>query len=172
MKLLSPDSSALLPAALPRPAMVGVCSCGEADDASLWMQVRREGDQVVWEPDPTSERSTIDTSWRFDLLPYLDAVDEGQRSVARWEERPRVLARELRRRRDSLFGFDMGNSRGTVAKLTEARAWASSDLISIVISGPSGTQWFRMPVRADLSDQDIIDDLQRLGTDAVELYGS
>jgi hypothetical protein len=48
--LLPPDSSALLPSASPKQAMIGVCECGEPGDASLWLQVRRQDTAVIWEP--------------------------------------------------------------------------------------------------------------------------
>jgi hypothetical protein len=48
-------------------AMIGVCGCGEAGCGSLWLQVRRDGGQVLWEPDPDTPRHSIDRTWRFDL---------------------------------------------------------------------------------------------------------
>lgn len=80
--LLPPDSAALLPSVEPHRAMVGICNCGHSDCGSLWLQVRRDRDQVLWEPSrepPGGARSTIDTCYRFDLVPYLDAIDAGQR---------------------------------------------------------------------------------------------
>jgi hypothetical protein len=70
--------------------MIGVCTCGEPGRSSMWLQVRRDGDQVVWEPDPDLPTSghTVDATWRFGLRRYLDAVDEAQRSMAGWETRP------------------------------------------------------------------------------------
>jgi hypothetical protein len=70
--LLPPDSRVLLPAAQPCPAMIGVC--------------RRDGGQVLWEPDPDAPRHSVDRTWRFDLVRYLDAVDAGT-STMTWELR-------------------------------------------------------------------------------------
>ncbi|MGH3266995.1 MAG: hypothetical protein ACRDNS_34005, partial [Trebonia sp.] len=52
VELLPPDSAALLPTTAPRHAMIGICTCGEPGCSSMWLQVRRDGGQVVWEPDP------------------------------------------------------------------------------------------------------------------------
>src|SRR5699024_6619010 len=154
-----------LPAAVPRPAMVGVCGCREAGCNSLWMQVRRTGDTVIWEPDPTSEHATINTTWRFELRQYLDAVDEGQRSTQRWENRADRLAREMRLRRDSLFGLSMGNTmRATAADITHANAWHRDDTI-IVYTRPAGLNRLVVQVPADRSDDEIIAELQRGGAD-------
>lgn len=165
--VLPPDTRVLLPFHLPTEAMVGVCSCGEPGCGSLWLQVRRDGQTVLWEPDPLTVRSSIDATYRFELTGYLDAVDGGYRSSQPWETRPRRLARELRRRRDSLFGFSMGSTRqGTAADLTWARAWPGVEHISI--SGVGEQRWFyEVLVPDDLSDEDIIAGIQRLDPNIV-----
>lgn len=166
--VLPPDTRALLPFHLPAEAMVGVCDCRESGCASLWLQVRRDGRTVLWEPDPLTVRSSIDTTYRFELTGYLDALDAGYRSTQEWETRPRRLARELRRRRDSLFGFSMGSTpQSTAADLTWARAWPGVEHISI---GAVGEQrWFYDVLVPDgLSDEHIIAGIQRLDPDIVQ----
>lgn len=155
--LLPPDSRALLPSTEASSAMVGICNCGEPGDASLWLRVRRDGDEVLWEPDPDTPSLTVNRSWSFDLLPYLDAIDAGARSVAAWEQRPRILARELRRYRDSLFGPNLGQ----LIHLTGARAWPGVDEVQVQVAGPHGPDFFTYPVPADLSDDAIMIEIGR-----------
>ena len=151
--LLPPDSSALLPSVVPRPAMVGICGCGELEDASLWMQVRRDGGEVVWEPDPYAPRSSIEATYRFDLMQYLEAVDQGHQSTTVWETRPRLLARELRRQRDSLFGFPG-------LRLLTVRSWLGVDYLMIEVAGSDGVPWYEIPVPDDRTDDQIIAELR------------
>lgn len=149
VSLLPPDSSILLPSVIPRQAMVGICSCGEPEDASLWMQIRREGHLVVWVPDPTAPASSIEGTYRFDLLQYLEAVDEGHRSTIAWETRPRLLARELRRQRDSLFGF-------SGVKLFSVRSWPGVDYLVIEVTSGDGFQFWEVPVPDDQTNDEIV----------------
>lgn len=135
--LLPPDSSSLLPSVVPRPAMVGICGCGEPEDDSLWMQVRRDRHMVIWEPDPNAPRSSIEATYRFDAVQYLEAVDEGHRLTIGWETRPRLLARELRRQRDSLFGF-------YGLRLLTVRSWPGVNHLMIEVAGTDGIQWYKV----------------------------
>lgn len=156
--LLPPDCAGLLPMTAPRAAMVGICSCGEPGCSSLWIQVRRDADRVVWEPDPNSPRSTIDTTWSFELLQYLDAVDEGAQSVQRWEQRPHRLARQFRQRRDSLFEFSVGSTTEGILWLTDAAASGQPDQIQVTLARRT---YHHISVTADLTDEDIITSLNR-----------
>lgn len=103
--LLPPDSFVLVPTAAPQRAMVGVCSCGEPGCNSLWLQVRREGGRVVWEPDPDPPRHSITRRWSFELQAYLDVLDGAVRRNAALEPRARRVARRIRRERAALFGY-------------------------------------------------------------------
>jgi hypothetical protein len=152
--LLPPDSRVLLPAAVPCQAMIGVCSCGEAGCASLWLRVRRDGGQVLWEPDPDAPRHSVDRTWRFDLARYLDAVDAGT-STMTWEPRVRLLAREFRRLRDRLFGFPIRNG----YNLLTVSAWPGNDQIIVSVAGPTGVSFHSVPVPADQTDKEIIESL-------------
>ena len=154
--LLPPDSAALLPTSVPRPAMIGICDCGEAGCDSLWLQVRREASTVIWEPDPSTARATVDTTWRFELRQYLDALDEGQRSMYRWEGRPHRIARELRRQRDSLFGLIMidRTTHGRV-RLLDASAWPGHDYVLLTAATPLGVRQFELIVTDEVSDEQI-----------------
>ena len=157
--LLPPDSMSLLPTALPRAAMVGICGCGTPGCDSLWLQVRRSRGQVIWKPHPTSPRATINTSYVFGLRHYLDAVDNGAASTKPWETRARLLARELRRRRDSLFGFPMISREGgglILLRLLEAWAWPGHDQIVLTVATPNGVRQLEIPVTDDLTDDQIL----------------
>lgn len=152
VSLLPPDSSTLLPSVVPRQAMIGICSCGEPEDASLWMHVLRENNLVVWEPDPNAPRSSIEGTYRFDLVQYLEAVDEGQQSTIEWETRPRLLARELRRQRDSLFGF-------SGVRLLSIRSWPGVGHLIIEVAAGDGIEFFEVPVPDDQTDDEIVAEL-------------
>ncbi len=157
--LLPPDSMALLPTARSRPAMVGICGCGIAGCDSLWLQVRRCGEQVIWEPYPASPHLTIESRYVFGLVQYLDAVDAGQASTSQWESRALVLAQELRRRRDSLNGFPMFAGRGAdmaVLRLLEVSAWPGHDAIVLTVATPSGVRQLEIPVTDGLTDDQIL----------------
>lgn len=150
--------------------MIGLCGCGEPGCGSLWVQVRREEDTVVWEPDPTSPRSTVDRTFRFSLVPYLDALDRGRESMTKWETRSHLFARELRRQRDSLFGFGMGSTRrGTTAELHSARARSNS--VEVTIAAWSGISDFSIPLAENRTEAEIITALKELGTEAAEHFG-
>jgi hypothetical protein len=155
--LLPPDSRVLLPSAVPSRAMVGVCSCGEAGCDSLWLQVRRDGDDVWWEPVTVHVGHSIDTAWRFGLRQYHDAIDAGTASLT-WEQRPRLLARRLRAERDVLYGFPVP----THYWLLDAQAWPGLDQINITVTGPTGVSHHQWPVPADLTDDQVLDRLRRV----------
>lgn len=153
--LLPPDSRLLLPSATPNRAMIGVCSCREAGCDSLWLHVRRDGDDVWWEPVTVQVGHSIDTAWRFGLRQYLDAIDAGTASLT-WEQRPRLLARRLRTERDVLFGFPP-----TYYWLLDAHAWPDDDQINVTIAGPTGVGHHRLPVPAGLTDDEVLDQVRR-----------
>jgi hypothetical protein len=155
--LLPPDSRVLLPSVAPSRAMVGVCSCGEAGCASLWLQVRRDGDDVWWEPVTVQIGHSVDTAWRFGLRQYLDAIDAGTASLT-WEQRPRLLARRLLAERDVLFGFPSP----THYWLLDAHAWPGFDQINITVAGPTGIGHHQVPVPAGLTDDQVLDQLRRI----------
>jgi hypothetical protein len=151
-----PDSATLLPTTAPRQAMIGICDCGESGCNSLWLQVRRDAGTVIWEPERSTPRATIDTTWRFDLRRYLYALDEGQRSMGGWEQRPHRVARELRRQRDSLFGLTMVDQvTHAHVKLLDASAWPGHDYVLLTAATPLGVRQFELPVTAELTDQQI-----------------
>lgn len=139
--------------------MVGICGCGYSECDSLWLRVHRRGGDVIWEPDPASARSTVDASYVFDLRQYLDAVDDAQASTRQWETRARLLAREFRRRRDSLFGFDMTSWRGdrpVTLRLLEAAASYGYDQLLLTVATPGGVRQVEIPVTDDLTDDQIV----------------
>jgi hypothetical protein len=155
--LLPPDSRVLLPSAAPSLAMVGICGCGEAGCDSLWLQVRRDGDDVWWEPVTVQTGHSVDTAWRFGLRQYHDAIDAGTAGLT-WEQRPRLLARRLRAERDGLFGFPLPPH----YQLLDARAWPGFDQIHVTVAGPTGVVHHPLPVPADLTDDEVLDQLRRL----------
>lgn len=161
--LLPPDSAILLPAEHPQHAMVGVCDCGEPGCGSLWLQVRREGDIVCWQPDPHSPWASIDRTWSFALRSYLDAIDAGQRSTLAWQTRPRRLARELRCWRDSLLGFPMTNAvTHTSMRLLDAKAWPDSDDILIEVASDQDVGQFLLTVSAERTDEQLLRSLMTI----------
>jgi hypothetical protein len=156
--LLPPDSRVLLPSAAPGQAMIGVCSCRESGCDSLWLAVRRDGDEVYWEPVERQTGHSIQATYRFDLRQYLDAIDAGTASLT-WERRPRLLARRIREeQRDSVFGFLLAN----YYHLLDARAWPGQDRINVTVVGPKGSQYLELPVPDELSDDQILDQLRRM----------
>lgn len=155
--LLPPDSRVLLPSAEPSSAMVGICSCGESGCGSLYLRVRRDGGEVLWEPEPNPPHHTVDRSWRFDLRQYLDAVDAGAASMS-WAGRSMRLARELRRRRDSHWGAGVEIGR----ELLDARGYPGADYIWVSIAGHDRVHWHKLPVPPDLTDEQVIDSLRTL----------
>lgn len=141
--LLPPDSAVLLPTAAGTQALVGVCPCGEAGCSSLVLEVSRDGDTVVWGPDPDPPRYTVDRAWRFDLLGYLHAVDTAAAAALAEEDRARRLARKLRRRRDRYDGWILA---GSGSRLLDARAWAGIDEVHLSLATPTGMRWAAVPV--------------------------
>jgi hypothetical protein len=103
VELLPPESRLLLPTAHRTPVMIGVCTCWTPGCGSLWMLVRRENDTVIWEPSTGTPHGSIGHEYRFSLRPYLDALDDVAHRTP--EDPARRLARELRAKRDSLFGL-------------------------------------------------------------------
>lgn len=138
VRLLPPDSPALLPTTAGTAAMVGICTCGEPGCSSLWLRVTRDGDTVVWTPEPDSPADTVDRAWRFDLLPYLDAVDTAAATALAAEDPARRLARELRRRRDQLHGFGYNRSG---FHLLDARAWPGIGEVHLTLATDTGLVW-------------------------------
>lgn len=161
---LPPDVVSWMPTTRPTRAMVAVCNCGEAGCNSLWVRVRRVGDRVRWEPDDQAPRATVDRGWSFELLAYLDEIDEAVAASHLLETRAHSIARELRVRRDSLFGFGM-STREQVFTLFDARAALDpQDLdaglcLGIQVAGRDGLTWHLIPLPVDRSDDDILDDL-------------
>lgn len=153
--LLPPDSRALLPSAVPSSVMVGICSCGEAGCGSLYLRVRRDGDVVLWEPEPSPPHHTVDRTWRFGLGQYLDAIDAGAATMT-WLSRPLLLARELRRRRDSHWGSEAELG----CLLLDVRAWPGVDEIQIQVADRDGVRWRRIAVPDEQTDQEIIGSLR------------
>jgi hypothetical protein len=153
--LLPPDSRVLLPSAEPSSAMVGICNCGESGCGSLYLRVRRDGGEVLWEPEPNPPHHTVDRSWRFDLRQYLDAVDAGAATMT-WAPRPLLLARELRRRQHGHWGSEFG------CEVLDVRAWPGVDEIKVQIAGHDGVRWHTVPVPPQESDQQIINRLKAL----------
>ncbi len=100
--LLPPLSDLLLPTRCGRHAVIGSCTCGNTGCGSLSMIVRRDGDVVLWEPVHTGRRETLHLPCRFELLQYLEAVDNAA-EVRPGEGRARRIAREVIRR---LLRFD------------------------------------------------------------------
>lgn len=166
--LLPPDSSALLASTVPSPAMVGICGCGVPGDNSLWVQVRRDGRQVVWEPDPTSPHRTLDTTYRFDLNDYLDSIDTAANAVLAWPGRPRRIARELRRQRDSLFSFRLYNP-DFYYRLLDVLPGA--DNILITLAAPEGERQYSVAISADLTDDEIIGRLKHFDPSQYQRVG-
>ncbi|HEY4020638.1 MAG TPA: hypothetical protein VGM75_18240 [Pseudonocardiaceae bacterium] len=153
--LLPPDSRVLLPSAIPTSAMVGICSCGESGCGSLYLRVRRDGDVVLWEPEPNPPHHTVNRTWRFDLRQYLDAIDAGAATMT-WAPRPVLLARELRRRRDNHWGF----SANLGALLLDVRAWPGVEEIKVLVADHHDAHWRTIAVPENLTDQEIIDSLR------------
>jgi len=136
--LLPPDAAVLLLTAAGSAAMVGVCTCGELGCGSLWLRVSRDGGTVVWGPDPDAAGDTVDRSWRFDLLRYLDAVDTAAAAALAGEDQPRRLARELRHRREALHRFVFARPG---IRLLDARAWAGVPEVQLTVASPAGVRW-------------------------------
>lgn len=157
--LLPPDSRVLLPSEQPCPAMIGICSCGIPDDASLWVQVRRVGDTVLWEPEPLVWHDSIQRTYRFGLLDYLDAIDQGARTVTAWEDRPRRLARELRRRRDGWCETpECSAHRPEISTLINAQVEVGADELYIRLA--IGFGFVRHPIPSDLDDEQVLESIE------------
>jgi len=168
--LLPPDSPALLASTVPSHAMVGICGCGEPGCNSLWAQVRREGRHVVWEADPNSPRRTLDTTYRFDLIEYSDSVGAAATAVLAWPDRPRRIARELRRQRDGLFGFSLCNP-DFYYRLLDVHLGAEHSIL-ITVASPAGVREYFVAIPADLTDDEIIGGLRRFDPNQYRPAGS
>jgi hypothetical protein len=95
-RLLPPVSALLLATRGGHTALIGVCGCGQTGCGSLSVRIWRAGGEVVWEPEPRPRYETIARSYRFDLLPYLDAVDRAAGDPPAGEGRGRRAARAAR----------------------------------------------------------------------------
>lgn len=162
--LLPPFSRALLPSAAPTPLMIGICGCGVAEDCSLWVSLRRDGDEVVWEPARVTEHGhrSVRETWRFDLIAYLDAVDAATGPWA-WESRARVVARELE---DLAAGFlprGIGPRGGHLRGAYADSDWPEPDAVVVLTDEPGGGRSFaRLPVEPHDTADDV---LRRLADD-------
>jgi hypothetical protein len=85
------------------------------------MIVRRDGTSVLWEPFDTGHRETLHRGLAFELLQYLDAVDDAAR-VRPGEGRGRRVAREVIRRLRLSDEFDGGSP----VRPPRGFAWISS----------------------------------------------
>lgn len=162
-QVLPPDAVGVLPTTRPTRAMVAVCGCGSAGCDSLWVRVSRTGGRVNWSPDDGSPHRTVDRTWSFELLPYLDAVDGAVAANARLERRAHTVARELRRRRDSLPGVTI-NTREQIFDLRDAYATRNVDdtddmLLAVRVAGADGIGDYLVPLPENRSDDDILGDL-------------
>ena len=72
--------------------MVGTCCVPGC--ASFSVQVRRDGDLVLWEPDPQPLDRTLGATLDFPLLHYLDVIDASTDEPL-LQERGRRLARAV-----------------------------------------------------------------------------
>lgn len=173
---LPPDVISWLPTARPTRAMVAVCGCGVAECDSLWVRVRRVGNRVLWEPDDRSPRGKVDRSWLFDLPAYLDAIDDAVVASHRLETRAHSIARELRRRRDSLFGFGM-STREQIFTLFDAEAALDPQdrdaglCLGVQVAGADGLHWYLLPLPADRDDDDILVELHDFHPDRYHING-
>lgn len=153
--LLPPDSRALLPVAIPAPVMIGICTCGEPGCGSLWMQLRRDGDEVVWEPTTETPWHSIGQTYRFALVPYLDAIDAA--TGRRREDHPRLLARELRASRDSMHGAPLPE------RVLDVRSWPGVDHLSVSVAARPAIRHHRLPVGPDDSLDTVLARLREVG---------
>lgn len=157
--LLPPDSSALVPWAAPRSAVVGICSCGHVEDAALRLVVRREGDRVVWEP--SNDADTVPARWTFDLVQYLDALDDVARRVLEQESRAARLARAVRDECESLPGLPVMTPGGRPTMVL--RAWADAgDQLGVLQCLPS---WSTVRCRPGESDEAVLQRVRDGGWD-------
>lgn len=162
-RLLPPDSFDLIPTAAPRRAMVGVCLCGEAGCDSLWVQIRRDGTRVIWEPDPRPPRHSIDHCWTFELRAYLDVIDHAAERVGAIESRARRLARQIRGQRDSLFGFPVSNRTAMFECLGAEAMWSDRESagpqLGLRLAGPDGDWTYLVPLPDERTDAEILEAL-------------
>jgi hypothetical protein len=154
-ELLPPLSRVLLPTRTPRNIVVGACSCGETGCGSLWMQVRRVDDQVLWEPAEVPFGETLSRSYRFDLVSYLNAVDAAAEDRVD-EGRGRRVARMVRlalgqydARYDSVRFFH-------AVTLDWVSAWPwTSAVVAVSLSGAEGQVVHEFAATADESDDEF-----------------
>ena len=140
-RLLPPFSRALLPSATPTPLMIGICGCGDADDYSVWVSLRRDAGEVVWEPTPVTENGhhSVRETWRFDLVAYLDAIDAATGPWA-WESTARVVARELRELARWSLRRDLGPRGGHLCGAHVHRERGLPDSVVVITGEPGGGQ--------------------------------
>jgi hypothetical protein len=120
--LLPPLSTQLLPTRGGHPAILGVCSCGEPGCGSLAVSIRRAGSEVLWQPAEIAGYETLRRSYRFELVPYLEAVDTAAGDPPAGEGTGRRVARRVRA---ALGMYDLRY--GSLAMFHEARIdWISA----------------------------------------------
>jgi hypothetical protein len=173
--LLPPFSRALLPSAAPTPLMIGICGCGNDGDYSLWVSLRRDGRQVVWEPMQVTEQGhrSVRETWRFDLVAYLDAIDAAT-GPWQWESTVRLVARELNdlagRSKPRALGPRGGHLRDAAVSVAHRRGGVLVRLRDqeptsvVVVAGEPGGRLSRavVPVEPDDTADDV---LRRLDDD-------
>lgn len=162
--LLPPHSAALIP--LPAPHLAFVHN-------RVWMQIRADGPDVVWEPapadgtagiqDPSSDHRrfrTIRSTWRFERDQYLDAVMSAAGPWP-WENHARVLARYLDRMHERhttkprlIYG----------ARLMGAREEEGAIRFEVELGPPRTSLW---PLIRVADDDTIESILRRLRSDAL-----
>lgn len=156
--LLPPFSRALLPSAAPTPLMIGICGCGIAEDYSLWVSLRRDGDEVVWEPTRVTEHGhrSVRETWRFDLVSYLDAIDAATGPWA-WESRARVVARELEDLAGRSSPRGLGPRGGHLRAAYVERNWPEPDAVVVLTGDPWGRWSFaQVPVEPRDTADDVL----------------
>lgn len=158
--VLPPLSTALLPSSLGRSAMIGTCC--QPGCSSFSVQVRRDGQRVLWEPDPHPLGRTLTRTLDFSLLPYLEAVDAAA-ADPQLQERGRRLARALEMALVRYFDkYDHGGRDVTVPM-----GWQTGDgSVHLLYQGLS----YAVPL-ASLPDDDpaALRELSRLAADPQRL---
>jgi hypothetical protein len=137
--LLPPFSRALLPSTTPTPLMIAICGCGIADDYSVWVSLRRDAGEVVWEPTPVTENGhhSVRETWRFDLVAYLDAIDAATGPWV-WDTWARVVAQELNDRRRWPEPQDLGPRGGHLRAAYEMQDRREPDAVILFSEDPDG----------------------------------
>lgn len=150
--VLPPNNTGLFPLVSGSAAMIGVCGCGEAGCASLWVDVHRAGNVVTWSPTQLQFRWTLAGEWTFDLLQYLEALESAVRQDADTESRARRLARHVRSELRRPEGFVMR----TGYDAFDVKGYAENADILLMVATPVGRR--QLTVSAD----DAVDDAEVL----------